>query len=835
VSESRGVNIIRSSDGSILFRAILYDVGDAKIVAGTAYLRLWHVVPATGVFESFKFDTDTWVAAAVENTDPVVAMVHQAVTETGPVTFNTGVWDYRQSVLSPFTVGDKYIAEVSHASQIRPVTFEFQYGDHEGDDGRDLLCRGPELSAAVAANTITLAAAAPATLNYYNGCVVKIVDGTGEGQARVIHHYTAARVCHVDPWTTALDATSRYVILPKSDESFIVNSGMATAGTATSISLALTAEAVIDNTYNGNMVVITGGLGVGQSRIISAYDATGGVTNRLATVSAAWVTNPDATSTYVIFPLSASSAAGLVWDELMAGHVGAGTTGGNLDALGTALDARTNNANLNALLGVPDEVGATAGVVQVAGTATGGTALTVVDTDRTEADVDYWHESVIFMTTGPNAGQGRRIVSFTPASDTITVSPAFTQVVAAGNGYIILKSSIAGDVSIAPADIAAIVDGVWDEDIVAAHGTAATAGLLLRVLGSAISLRTFNNTLNALLGVPDTAVTDTVAGQVWQELAASHNTALTMGAIMNSLGPLVLLPAIADAVWNEDASTHVAASSTGLVLHALGWDISGRTFNNTLEALLGVPDTGATDTLPIYTTDSVWDENIVTAHGTAGTSGFLARVLGGAISTRANNANLNALLGVPDVAANTIAYTVLDEVITAAAHVVPNSAAERLYSIDVLTQATGAGDLAYTKLQVAKVDKAACDSPATADSLADKMDDSLALLALLDRQIICTFNIETNGLRIETGVEQYGIIMTAPWVQCTAQIIDETNAIVKTITPANFGAIGARGFFTYTWDPMTLAAGKTYQVLITITNGGATTITSTKIFKLITV
>jgi len=58
--------------------------------------------------------------------------------------------------------------------------------------------------------------------------------------------------------------------------------------------------------------------------------------------------------------------------------------------------------------------------------------------------------------------------------------------------------------------LAAIADAVWDEDIEAAHGTDATAGLLLRALGAAISNRSNNATLDALLGVADTAGVDLV-------------------------------------------------------------------------------------------------------------------------------------------------------------------------------------------------------------------------------------------------------------------------------------------------------------------------------------
>ncbi len=59
-----------------------------------------------------------------------------------------------------------------------------------------------------------------------------------------------------------------------------------------------------------------------------------------------------------------------------------------------------------------------------------------------------------------------------------------------------------------PPTVVAIADAVWDEDVEAAHGGDASAGLLLRVLGAVISNRSNNATLDALLGVGDTASND---------------------------------------------------------------------------------------------------------------------------------------------------------------------------------------------------------------------------------------------------------------------------------------------------------------------------------------
>lgn len=84
----------------------------------------------------------------------------------------------------------------------------------------------------------------------------------------------------------------------------VVTSGTpAGAGTATTILLAT--DSNVDNDYyNGCTIYITGGKGVGQSRVISDYDynAVGPICT--ATVSSAWATDnePDGTSTYKIIP-----------------------------------------------------------------------------------------------------------------------------------------------------------------------------------------------------------------------------------------------------------------------------------------------------------------------------------------------------------------------------------------------------------------------------------------------------------------------------------------------------------------------------------------------------
>lgn len=78
---------------------------------------------------------------------------------------------------------------------------------------------------------------------------------------------------------------------------------------------------------------------------------------------------------------------------------------------------------------------------------------------------------------------------------------------------------------------AAGVDAVWDEDIVAAHGTADTAGRALRTLDT-ISDRTNNSNLNSLLGVADSAgatVASQTTDEVWDEARSGHVAAGSFG------------------------------------------------------------------------------------------------------------------------------------------------------------------------------------------------------------------------------------------------------------------------------------------------------------------
>lgn len=90
-------------------------------------------------------------------------------------------------------------------------------------------------------------------------------------------------------------------------------SGFATAAASTTITLAVDAtganNAVLyGNTSNSNIISIVSGTGAGQQRTISSYVAA----TRVATVSSAWTTTPDATSVYSIGRLTTTRSGDVV-------------------------------------------------------------------------------------------------------------------------------------------------------------------------------------------------------------------------------------------------------------------------------------------------------------------------------------------------------------------------------------------------------------------------------------------------------------------------------------------------------------------------------------------
>jgi hypothetical protein len=133
--------------------------------------------------------------------------------------------------------------------------------------------------------------ALPAVASGSAGAV--IISGTGTAALSVASGLVTVGTLSANVLTaaaTAADFVAEIGGLPSA------HSGTAQAGAATTVTLAAGASATND-LYTGSLVVLTGGTGAGQTRVITAYVGA----TKVATV-ATWATNPDNTSTYEVLP-----------------------------------------------------------------------------------------------------------------------------------------------------------------------------------------------------------------------------------------------------------------------------------------------------------------------------------------------------------------------------------------------------------------------------------------------------------------------------------------------------------------------------------------------------
>lgn len=146
-------------------------------------------------------------------------------------------------------------------------------------------------------------------------------------------------------------------------------------------------------------------------------------------------------------------------------------------------------------------------------------------------------------------------------------------------------------------------------------------------------------------------------------VAGDLNGALIVVRIIDQSGPKL---------W-EDTAVIIATYGNASAQHAFDLDSATVT--------VGTNNDKTGYALSAAGVDAIWDEDIVAAHGTADTAGLLLRALGALISQRSNNATLNALLGVADVASTNLADAVWDEVLTGATHAVADSSGRRLRNL----------------------------------------------------------------------------------------------------------------------------------------------------------
>lgn len=242
------------------------------------------------VIEDYTASTRTVILARAPTFTVTTADTITILATTGA----NGVWDM-------ILTGAKHNIATSAGKRLRQIEEAFVHADGT-------------IATVTNGHTFTLDSGAVATANHYIGDRLQIIEGTGEGQSRIIVGYTSGRVVTLDsdfvvnPDTSSLyeiNAADVHVAVSDAD---LAEGFVAVYTNTTTITLDAGAVATTDY-YKDRRIIFTHGAGAGQSREIKAYTS-----GRVVTLSPALITALDTTTTYHI--VDAVDVADLVGDLL---------------------------------------------------------------------------------------------------------------------------------------------------------------------------------------------------------------------------------------------------------------------------------------------------------------------------------------------------------------------------------------------------------------------------------------------------------------------------------------------------------------------------------------
>jgi hypothetical protein len=150
----------------------------------------------------------------------------------------------------------------------------------------------------IGSNQIQFALAASSVDGAFDPSMVTIIDGTGNGQTRLIYQYDGAtRTATVDRnWKVLPDVTSEYIVFAHPGREH-VNEGLAQGGTSNTITLNNLASST-DDVYNAQTIFLRSGIGEDQTALVKSYNGT----TKVATIFGIWGIIPNGTTAYVMLP-----------------------------------------------------------------------------------------------------------------------------------------------------------------------------------------------------------------------------------------------------------------------------------------------------------------------------------------------------------------------------------------------------------------------------------------------------------------------------------------------------------------------------------------------------
>jgi hypothetical protein len=438
-----------------------------------------------------------------------------------------------------------------------------------------------------AAGYIQLDASAGATDNTWIGCGIKIVSGTGVGQARTIIHYVGStQKAYVDRvWATNPAVDSVFVIQLGKLTVDIQVTGLAQAGAASTITLPASAVATV-NYYDGSIVSIISGTGVGQARIISSYAAS-----QIATVSEPWSVTPDTTSVCIVRGLGEINI-GAILGTAISTPVTAGI-----------LDVNIKNMNNVAATSIT-AVNANQGTTQpINFTGTGASALTKADLiDIASAAVNTALAQLgVNVVTQANIDFGdlqkASLNAATPASVTGSVNSVTNDV---GITQSAADKVWGSTVSLGATLLTNLRAMVWDE-LLSVSRTALSFGSKIKnwVLSSVdnkILISTDVQDLSTTLGVNMKAINSVSAAA--QKLALSAPTMIT-GTVTNAIfAPTATQFEVSDITnaatdfFKNRTAIFTSGALIGQARGITGYSLQGSNGRFTVDALTSAPSNG---------------------------------------------------------------------------------------------------------------------------------------------------------------------------------------------------------------------------------------------------
>ncbi len=320
-----------------------------------------------------------------------------------------------------------------------------------------------------------------------------------------------------------------------SSTAVVIRQGTCQSGsTATTIKLDSGASATND-IYNGNTIYLDGGVGVGQSRRIVAYNGT----TKVATVDRGWIVTPTNTSTFTM-------------------------------------------------------IGSPTSILSFEGVAVSGGASTVV-LPSTAVAVDNYYSGFIVIESGTGAGQSKEITGYTGSSKTVSISPDTWSLNPSSDSVVaIIPTGGSGTDQIVPpsvGDIAAAILVTPSQKVVTDSSGFVTANVTgsIEVTGDVTLAATQPNYAPAKAGDAMTLTsayatfTQTMADYL--DAAISTRSTFSGGTISGVTNPVTVLSGTITTVTNPVSVTGSVTMSGGSTLSASDvWSYISRTLTGGIGA-----------------------------------------------------------------------------------------------------------------------------------------------------------------------------------------------------------------------------------------------------------